>query len=261
MSKQALIKAITLIALVALLVLSVTQTVLILKDREESEDYYGELQDIVATEPIPDVTTDSEGSDVSMVPESEKDPIPITIDLTSLQAQYPDVIGWIYCEDTPISYPVAQGADNDQYLHHLLNGNYNTAGTIFADYRNGAIGSDHNFVIFGHNMKNETMFCSLVRYKNQDYYDAHPMFFYFTANQVYRIELIAGYVTSIPSDAYKVNFENEDQLRAYVEGAINKSTFKSNVEYTAGDRIVTLSTCSYEFTNARYVVIGVLKEI
>lgn len=260
MSKYALIKASALIVLALLLVLSVTQTALILKDREEAEDYYGDLQDIVSSDLILDVTTEPTGDDVATFPE-EQDPIPVSIDLPALQALYPDVIGWLYCEDTPVNYPVAQGYDNNQYLRHLLNGNYNTAGTIFADYRNGDIGSDHNFVIFGHNMKNDTMFGSLVKYKNQDYYDAHPTFHYFTVDHVYRIELVAGYVTSISSDAYKVNFENEEQLQSYVDEAIKKSTFKSNVEYVAGNRIVTLSTCSYEFTNARYVVIGVLKEI
>lgn len=261
MSKHALIKAIALIVLTVILVLSVTQISLILKDREEAEDYYGELQDIAASDLIPDVTPEPAGTDATTSSEEEKVPIPVSIDLAALQAQYPDVIGWLYCENTSINYPVAQGYDNNQYLRHLLNGSYNTAGTIFADYRNGAVGSNHNFVIFGHNMKNDTMFGSLVKYKNQAYYDAHPIFYYFTVDHVYRIELIAGYVTSISSDAYKVNFESEDSFESYIGEAIKESTFKSNAEYTAGDRIVTLSTCSYEFTNARYVVIGILEEI
>ena len=122
-----------------------------------------------------------------------------------------------------INYPIARGYDNNQYLRHLLNGTYNTAGTLFADYRNGEIGADHNFVIFGHSINNETMFGSIVKYKNQEYYDAHPSLYYFTADHIYQIEHIAGCVTTVRSDAYTINFETEELLRsyvAYVNGAI-----------------------------------------
>lgn len=121
-----------------------------------------------------------------------------------------------------INYPIARGYDNN-HLRHLLNGTYNTAGTLFADYRNGKIGADHNFVIFGHNVNNETMFGSIEKYKNQEYYDAHPSLYYFTADHIYQIERIAGCVTTVRSDAYTINFETEELLRsyvAYVNGAI-----------------------------------------
>lgn len=258
--KYTWLKAVLIIALVALLVLSAVHVGTVLREEGEADDYYSELQDGVVSEQTADETTEPIPSETT-TPDEEQDSIPISVGLSALQAQYPDVIGWLYCEDTPINYPVAQGYDNNQYLRHLLNGTYNTAGTLFADYRNGEIGVDHNFVIFGHNMNNETMFGSIVKYKNQEYYDAHPSLYYFMADHIYRIELIAGYVTAVQSDAYTINFETEEEFRSYVNGAIKKSTFKSNVEYEAGNRIVTLSTCSYEFSNARYVVIGVLKEI
>mgnify|MGYP001668256387 CR=1 FL=1 len=261
MRKYTCLKIVFVVALSTIFVVSAKHVATVLRDMEEADDYYSEIKDDTVSEQTPDVTTEPTSSESMASHEKGGDVVPISVDLSSLQAQYPDVIGWLYCEDTSINYPVAQGYDNNQYLRHLLNGTYNTAGTLFADYRNGQIGADHNFVIFGHNMNNGTMFGSIVKYKNQEYYEAHPKFYLFTENHIYRIELVAGYVTTIQSDAYTINFETEDLLQSYVNRAIKNSTFKSNVDYTGGNRIVTLSTCSYEFNNARYVVIGFLYEI
>ena len=171
------------------------------------------------------------------------------------------MVAWLYCEGTPINYPVAQGYDNNQYLRHLLSGKYNTAGTLFADYRNAVIGVDHNYVVYGHNMNNGTMFGSLVKYKQQSYYDEHPTMYLLTPDKTYCIELISGYVTSVTSDAYKLNFDSDELVDKYVAEAIKKSTFKSNAEYETGDRLITFSTCFYEYTNSRYVVAGLIEEI
>ena len=80
----------------------------------------------------------------------------IGIDFDALLAENKDIVGWIYSENTPINYPVVQGRDNDYYLHRMLDGTNNIAGTIFMDSRNDPNLGDYNTIIYGHNMKNGT---------------------------------------------------------------------------------------------------------
>ena len=187
--------------------------------------------------------------------EEEKIQIPISIDFDALKLENSDIIGWIYCPDTPINYPVVKGKDNNQYLRADLKGKYLVSGTLFADYRNGEVSEDPNYIVYGHNMKNSTMFGTLVKYKEQSYYDAHPILYFLTPENNYIIELCAGSVVKRDSDIYKTTPNGNT-----VTDFIAKSTFKSTVKIDKGESILTLSTCSYEFNNARYVLIGKLKK-
>lgn len=188
--------------------------------------------------------------------DEEKIQIPISIDFEALKQENGDIIGWIYCPDTPINYPVVKGKDNNQYLRADLKGKYLVSGTIFADYRNAEIGADRNFIIYGHNMKNSTMFGTLVKYKEQTYYDEHPILYFLTPESNYIIELSAGAVVKRDSGIYNPNPEE-----TVIVDFIGKSTFKSAVELMENDSIITLSTCSYEFNNARYVLLGKMNMI
>ena len=188
--------------------------------------------------------------------ENEKIQMPICIDFDALKQENNDIIGWIYCPDTPINYPVVKGKDNNQYLRADLKGKYLVSGTIFADYRNNEVGEDKNYIVYGHNMKNSTMFGTLVKYKDQTYYDSHPILYFLTPERNYIIELIAGAVVKRDSDIYQTAPTDNT-----IADIMAKSTFNSAVEIGNGENIITLSTCSYEFNNARYVVIGKLKKI
>jgi len=185
---------------------------------------------------------------------------PLEVDFEALKQKNKDIIGWIYLENTPITFPVVQSNNNDYYLRRLLDGTYNTAGTIFMDYRNDSKMGDWNTIIYGHNMKNGTMFATLKNFKEQSYYDEHKTMYYLTESKNYKVELVAGYTESDDAIIYNIpaNTNNKNKI---LENAKNKSTFKSNVEFENEDKILTLSTCSYEYEGARYVLIGVLKEI
>lgn len=185
---------------------------------------------------------------------------PITVDFTSLLKQNSDIVGWIYCPDTPINYPVVQGKDNNQYLRRDLYGNYLVSGTVFVDYRNEMIGEDTNYIVYGHNMKNGTMFSSLAKYKEQSYYDEHPILYYLTPNGDYKVELYAGIVVKRDAIIYVPN-PDKAEFSEFLRNAKETSTFKSDVEITENDTLITLSTCSYEYNNARYIVIGKLNKL
>lgn len=180
---------------------------------------------------------------------------PITVDFISLLEQNSDIVGWIYCPDTPINYPVVQAEDNDRYLRRDLNGKYLVSGTVFVDYHNREIGEDENYIVYGHNMKDGSMFSSLAKYKEQSYYDEHPVLYYLTPNGDYKIELFAGIVVKRDALVYVPN-PDEAEFTEFLRNAKDKSTFQSDVEITENDTLITLSTCSYEYNNARYIVIG-----
>ena len=186
--------------------------------------------------------------------------LPIEIDFSVLKNKNKDIVAWLYSEGTPINYPIAQSKDNDYYLRRLLNGKYNQAGTIFMDYRNNSNFEDFNTIVYGHNMKNDTMFGTLTNYEKQDYFNEHKNMYLFTENKNFKIELFAGYVTSSENDIY--NFpKNSDTNENLIKMAKEKSTFKSDVEVNSYDKIITLSTCSYDYEDARYVLFGVLKDV
>ena len=189
--------------------------------------------------------------------QENEDILPISVDFSVLKQENEDIVGWLYLEDSPINYPVVQSNDNDYYLRRLVNGEYNIAGSLFMDYRNDSNLEDNNTIIYGHNMKNNTMFGSLQEYKNQDYYDNHRVMYYFTPEKNYIIELFTGYTISVDSDIYDLSVIDSSKL----EELISKSDFESNTKVTEEDKIITLSTCAYEYDGARYVVMGVLKEI
>lgn len=196
-----------------------------------------------------------EGETEATEPIRYAEPAPITVDFAQLFQQSEDVIGWLYCEGTPINLPVAQAEDNQFYLKRLLNGAHNNLGTLFADYRNSEDLSDWNTVIYGHNMRSGAMFGTLKNYVSQEYFELHPNLWLLTPQGDYKVELIAGFVTSSGSEFYD-NPENPEAAMDLARKAMEQSTFESDLTLDENDRYLTLSTCSYEFQNARYVIVG-----
>ena len=183
---------------------------------------------------------------------------PIEIDFETLKEINEDAVAWIYCPDTKIDYPVIRATEYSYYLNRLPDGTQNTNGTLFIDFNNASDFSDPLTVIYGHNMKSGAMFGSLDEYKNQRYYDENPYMYLYTEKGNYRIDLIYGCVIGAGqwrerAFMYPVNL---NKLLLYAE--IN-TTFESSIRYEEGDSIVALATCSYEFNDARYVVLGVLR--
>lgn len=183
------------------------------------------------------------------------------VDFAALQEINPEVAAWIYIEGTNINYPVFQGTDNRYYLKHLIDGTYHSAGSLFIDYRNAPDFSDRHTVIYGHNMRNgTTMFAQLMHYKEQAFYDEHPTCLIVTPQGKFKIRFFAGYITDLNSQAWKLSFGSDGEYALWLEEAIEKSVFTGSITPTPQDRIVTLSACTYEFTDARFVLLGVVTE-
>ena len=181
---------------------------------------------------------------------------PISVDFEKLKQNNSHIVGWIYCPDTPINYPVVKGNDNNWYLRKNLYGKHLASGTIFADYRNGDIGNDTNYILYGHNMKNSSMFGTLKKYNEQSYYDTHPIIYFSTPSYNYIIEIYAGTVVRSDSEIYQ-----PEPPKEIITKIKSNSTFVSTLVIESKDNLITLSTCSSEFNNARYVLIGKVKKV
>ena len=188
--------------------------------------------------------------------EPETEPDHLEVDFDALWKLNKDIVAWIYCPGTPINYPVVQSEDNDYYLRRLLDGTWNIGGTLFLDYRCSADFSGINSIIYGHHMKSGTMFGSLVRYRNQSYYNEHPVVFLVTPYGQYRVELFAGCTIDAMDGIYEPNPSPEQ-----VERLKQQSTFVPSADTATEGPILTLSTCAHDFENARYVVLGRLVPI
>ena len=222
------------------------------EEYSKAEKEYSQLSGRVVKHKTPGIKKEDEKED-------EGDECPISIDFDELREINPDVIGWIYCEDTVINYPVLQGKDNDKYLHHTMEGQYNSSGSIFMDAYNKKDLTDFNTVLYGHHMKNGSMFASLKKYSGQDYYEEHPVMWYLTPEKNYKLTVFSGFVEKPDSEIYGV-FRKRVELDKYLDKAREKNTFNPNeeVEKIPNEkikRIMVLSTCDYTFNNARYVLV------
>ena len=224
---------------------------------KESADVYTNLDKYVDIPEVP-VETETNQTDPSESGEMQAPNNDPTIDFDALRSINPDCVGWIYIPDTGISYPVVQGSDNSHYLKHLFDGKWNSGGSIFMDCRVNASLSGRHSIIYGHHMKNGTMFSGLTKYKKQDYYEEHPAGLLITPECTYRIEFFAGYVAGVDEAAWKIGFQSDEEYEMWLKEAKEKSWIKSPLSPAVTDRVLTLSTCSYEFDNARFVLLGVL---
>lgn len=194
------------------------------------------------------------------IEETEKEKPPITVDFKNLLKENNEVVGWLYCDDTPINYPVVQSGDNNTYLKSGLDNKYLISGTIFTDFRNSEPGFDENYIIYGHNMRNSSMFGTIDNYSSQSYYEKHPYLYFLTPEANYKIKALAGKVVPYNDKIYQIK-PDTDEFYNHLEGIIKNSSFKSDFDYNRGDKIVTLSTCTNNSDRTRYVLIGKLVEL
>ena len=129
---------------------------------------------------------------------------PITVDFEELKKINSDIVAWIYCEDSVINYPVCRTDNDEYYLNHSYDKKYKNSGSIFLETANKGDFSDANLILYGHHMKNKSMFATLAYWSEQEYYETHPFMWLLTPEKTYRVDLFSGYVTDALSDTYTV---------------------------------------------------------
>lgn len=183
------------------------------------------------------------------------------VDFASLRNMNSDLVGWIYGPGTKINYPVVQGEDNSFYLTHMFDGKENKCGSIFMDSLNNTDFSNTNSILHGHHMKNGSMFASLIQYESQEYYDGHPVLWLVTQEKSYLVEIFTGFVADADSDVWQIEFATKEEYKNWLGRMKEASVFACNVVPGAEDQILTLATCSYRYDDARFIVMGILREI
>lgn len=169
----------------------------------------------------------------------------------------PDVIAWVKIKDTNIDYPIVSAPDNDKYLHTKFNGEYGEAGTLFADAKTVSPFEQFNTIIYGHHMRDGSMFNNLKKFKERDFFDSHKTFELFTPKQNYTVNILSFYDDYAYSEIYKTVFSSQGEKNKYIQYLNdNVHLLYQNDKVKANDKIILLSTCAYEFEDARYVLVG-----
>lgn len=217
---------------------------------KKGTDEYNQIEEMAVTE------RDADSAEVAG-PSAQIKP-PIEVDFDKLKSVNEDVVGWIYVDALPdISYPIVKGKDNQTYLHQTYEKNYNFAGTIFVDYENSGDFSDCNTLVYGHNMKNGSMFGHLKKFREDDkLYKQDKYFWILTPERNYRYEIITAYTTGVNSDTYTLFKGPGEEFEKYLETIKAYSEIQTDdTDLTIKDRIVTLSTCTGN-ESTRFVVQG-----
>ena len=244
-----------LILILALIVFAVSafQLFQIVKGYMEGRGEYEDIRELA----IEEVDDGEEGTPVD---DGEEGTPQFRVNFDELLAINPDTIGWIRFSPEPsiISYPIVQGEDNDEYLHKTFSANENTLGAIFLNAGNQPDFSDRNSIIYGHRMKDGSMFRHLQDYEERAFWENNPYFYIYTPDGreiTYHI-YSAGQVEDT-SDTYLTSFASDEEYQAFLDMTKEVSLYDTGVELTTEDTIVTLSTCTSASDEHRFVVRGV----
>jgi len=183
------------------------------------------------------------------------------IDFDSLKGINEDFVGWLIVPALEISYPILKGSDNEQYLHETFEHNHNKAGAIFMDSFNYPDFRDLNTFIYGHNMRDGSMFGSLKKLGEQpELIDDEPYIYVYTPRASYQFQIVAYYTTYKKSDTYQF-ITNPKEYDAYLDyiGQVNELTNVPKTDYSEYPKLMTLSTCKGSAgTSNRFVIHSVL---
>ena len=181
---------------------------------------------------------------------------PMKVDWKEMKELNPDIIGWLYMEAIPqISYAICQSGDNDFYLHHNYLQESEYAGAIFADAINRGDFTDPNTLLFGHNMRNGTMFGSLKFLHTEGRIEKSPYFWVLTPKGNYRYHIFSMFYTPVDSDAYLLYGWNGMEFFDWEQEIRKQSLYENDVPLYPWDKVVYMSTCTSD-SSQRFVVFG-----
>ena len=239
------------------------------REAKRSDDLYDSLAQLVEqsrqetqtppTAPQQNETTPAEPT------EAPEAPLP---DYTPLLRINPDLVGWLRVPDTKINYPVLQTPeDPDYYLHRDFEGREAAAGALYVQADCDVTKPSDNVIIYGHNMKNGSMFGELEKYEDRAFWETHPTFTFDTLTRRQTFEIVTVFKTFVYSDsadAFKyyrfVEAEDEEAFDAFLADSRERALYDTGVEAHYGDKLLTLSTCEYSRENGRLVVVAKLVE-
>ena len=216
----------------------------IMENYREADETYGEAAEEFTQ--IPPEETVPQG------------PVLPEIDFEKLIEINDDVVGWIYIEGTDVNYPVLQGSDNDQYLFQSFKKKYLTAGSIYIDYRCSRDFSDKHMVVYGHNMKNGTMFGKMDKYKTPEYLEKHPYVYIILPDGSWKkYQVFGAYIADVFGQTFELPANDEAEMYS-LRKLIKQENQIENPPVTPADgqKLMTLSTCTEDSDDYNRFVIS-----
>jgi sortase B len=223
-------------------------------------DTYEELSQLKEKAPI---VTSSGSSEPLYTLDAEQEPKEVLDEYKNLLIKNKKLIGWLKIDDTNIDYPVMQTSDNEYYLDHNLNQEYDKNGSIFMDTACDVLKPSTNYIIYGHHMKSGQMFGGLDKYASKSYCEAHPLIQFDTIYEKGTYQVMYVFRSRVYSEdeiVFKyyqfIDANSEQEFDSYMEEMASMSLYDTGVTAEYGDHLLTLSTCDYQETNGRFVVVA-----
>lgn len=188
--------------------------------------------------------------------------VAVPVDFDKLERVNPDIYAWISIPEVDVDYPILQSdSDNGFYLNHTVNGKQSVYGSIYTEDYNNKDFSDFNTLVYGHNMKNGTMFGSLKKYRDAEFFNKNRFITVYLPGRILKYEIFAAYTWDNKHVLLTRNFDNAENRATYLEEIFAvrdmNSQIKRDIDVSADDKIITLSTCMND-KSRRFLVSGVL---
>lgn len=237
-------------------------------DGQASADAFNELEQLVVEETEPADASKDSACDVGEIATEEELPeedqemaeaIAAHEKYQALFEQNDDFIGWISIADTKVNYPVMQSVDRpDFYLNHAFDKSYSSYGVPYAD-ESCVTGLSDNIVVYGHNMKNGSMFSDLVKYASKEFWETHPVIRFDTMSRISEYEVVEAFRFDTNNETFRFNEYtdmNEAEFSEFWENCQQRQLYDTGIEIAHGDELLTLSTCEYTYKNGRFIVVA-----
>lgn len=248
------IRRVLILILAVIFLGSLTMLLLQWREYQAGRDIYTQAEELarpVVSGEEPELPAAPE--EVPETPEVPEEPLQ-DISVTALQEKNANVVGWIQIPGTELSYPLMQGDDNDYYLNHAWNGWETPVGSIFMDYQCSPDLTDFNTIVYGHRMKDASMFSALKGYNKHTYWEEHPVVYIKDGEGLHRYEIFAAYEAPVRSYTYEKKAGDDTTKQAVIDFGLEQSVIDTGVIPEITERILTLSTCTGKGYDSRWVV-------
>lgn len=225
----------------------------VIREQMEARRQRAEQERLAA---LAEQTTEAPTQEIEIETETEA-PYVSPIDFEALWKENPDTVGWITIPDTEIDYPIVyDGEDNETYLHKDFYGNDSVYGTIYLDADSEPDFSGWNNPIYGHHMRDGSMFKDVTKFKDEAFFKEHQYFEIYTPERTIHLKALSCYYTDASGIVRKTRFTSQESFDEWVKERLEPCEFAELPEFSV-DNMYVLVTCSYEFNNARTLLFAV----
>ena len=229
---------------------------------QQAENEFGLSSDagvlLPSKEPVASVEDTGQPEETT---EEETDPLLLSAldyfkdsDFNTLQEINPEIIAWIVIPDPEISYPVCKGSDNQYYLEHTFDKKYSRVGAIFADYRIKEPFAEKNTVLYGHHMRDKSMFAKLMNFQTKEVWENNRYVYICTPEEVLVYEIYSAFKGDPMGLSYHIGMTTEEDIQAYIDYTLSCANYKTKIPLSTEDRFLTLSTCTGSGHSQRMIV-------